>query len=911
MIKYILSIVFLLFIVQLSYSQHNYWKPFDYKELKNTNLEVVNDNLFIKNASYFELNLVGLKSKLDLAPYRKQSNDSNVDVIVPNQKGEFEVYEVFKVQTLAPQLSRDYPEIQSFVGRKADKSDASVLRITITPQGFYAMIRRPNVGQLFINKYDENGEYYISFLKNDARHIANFSCGLMPTDKILGKFNDKNMADLNDETVGVDDNTLRTYGLALSCTGEYAQFHINRAGLSEATPAEQVAAVLGAMTVTVDRVNSIYEIDLGINFQIVENNNQIIYLNPETDPFNNTNIFSIVDENQVVLDNEIGSSNYNIGHVFSTGGGGFAPGSVCVDGDKARAVTGLVAPIGDPFDVDYVSHEIGHQFGAGHTQNNDCGRFDLTAVEPGSASTIMGYAGICAPNIQSHSDAYFHQINIAQIYNYITEGEGASCGDFNSQTNTAPIIIPLPDSYTIPNGTAFYLDVEVVDDENDPLTYCWEQFDHEESIQPPLTASITGPNFRSRPPVAESIRYFPKFSDVLISNLKPTWEVVPTVSRSMDFVVTVRDNNNNVGQSDREFVKVNFANVGPFQVTSQNSADINWLPEETQTITWDVAGTTGNGIDTANVDILLSTDGGATFDTILVSNTLNDGIEDIVVPDIQSSACRIMVKPVDNIYYALNAEGFSIANSDVTCVSYTENSSVAIPDGLGTPQNPEEGSTATSIINIPDNFTNVSDVNIFLNVIHSNVNDLSFELQAPSGDKIILWSRNCSTEESLDITFNDAGISLPDEGSECSNPVTGIYTPFDSETDLATLFSNGTVGEWVLSFSDFYPENAGILNRWSIEICSTNFSVETNVFNDFSIVPNPNNGVFTLNFNQPLGNNTNISIYDLRGRLVEKISPEQNTVPLLIELQNQHQSGVYLLEIANEQGKSIKKLVIQ
>jgi len=911
MIKHILLIVFLLFIVQLSFSQYNYWKPADYKDLKASNLNVINDNLFIKKATYFELNLVDLKLHLNMAPYRQESIDSEIELILPDQNGDFEVYEMFKVQTLAPQLSQNYPEIQSYVGRKADKSDASVLRITITPQGFYAMVRRPNAGQLFINKYDTNGKYYMSFSKNDARHVDNFSCGVMPADGILGEFNEEDTTNLNDEALSVDDSTLRTYGLALSCTGEYAQFHINQANLSEATPAEQFEAVLGAMTVTMDRVNSIYEIDLGISFQIVENNDQVIYLNPNTDPFDNFNIFSIIDENQAVVDNEIGSSNYNIGHVFSTGGGGFAPGSVCIDGDKARAVTGLSAPIGDPFDVDYVSHEIGHQFSAGHTQNNDCNRFDFTAVEPGSASTIMGYAGICAPNVQSNSDAYFHQVSIAQIYNYISEGAGASCGDFSSQPNTAPVITPLPDSYTIPNGTAFYLGVEVTDDENDPLTYSWEQIDNEESIQPPLTSSIAGPNFRSLPPSSESIRYFPKFSDVLNNNLSPTWEVVPTVSRSMNFVVTVRDNNLNVGQSDREFVEVNFANVGPFQVTSQNGTDINWLSEETKTITWDIAGTTGNGIDTANVDILLSTDGGATFDTILASNTLNDGTEDIVVPDIQSSACRIMVKPVDNIYYALNAEDFSISNSNVTCISYAENTSVAIPEGLGTPQNPEEGPTATSTINIPDNFTNVSDVSIFLNVIHSNVNDLNFELQAPNGDTIVLWSRNCNTEDSLDITFNDAGLSLPAEGSECSNPVTGIYAPFDSETDLTTLFVNGTAGEWVLSFSDFYPENTGILNRWSIEICSTNFSVESNVFNDFSIVPNPNNGIFTLNFNQPLGNNSNISIYDLRGRLVEKINPEQNTVPLLIELQNQPQRGVYLLEIANEQGKSIKKLVIQ
>lgn len=910
MFKHLLSIVFLLLFIQFSHSQKNYWKISDYNELKSSDVEIFNDKLIVKKAAYYQLNITDLSSHLNSAPVRAESENSNVELILPNQKGEFEVYEIFKVNTLAPQLAQNYPEIQSYVGRRLDKNDASVLRITITPQGFYAMIKKPNEGQLFINKYDRNGDYYMSFLRSNARHATNFQCEVNSVDSLLADFNEDFSTDFMYESFNVDDGNLRVYDLALACTGEYAQFHINQAGLGDATTEEQVGAVLGAMTVTIDRVNTIYEIDLGISFQIVANNDQIIFLNPVTDPYSNSNIFSIIEENQAVIDAEIGPSGYNIGHVFSTAGGGFAPGSVCVDGNKARAVTGLPFPVGDPFDVDYVSHEMGHQFTAGHTQNNDCNRFDISAVEPGSASTIMGYAGICAPNIQSNSDAYFHQVSIAQIYNYISEGAGSLCGNFISQANSAPVITPLPDSYTIPNETAFYLDAEAVDDDDDLLTYCWEQIDNEASIQPPLTISFDGPNFRSLPPDTESIRYFPKFSDVLFNNLNPTWEVVPTVSRSMNFVLTVRDNNITVGQSDIEFVEVNFANVGPFQVTSQNSTEINWLPEDTETITWDIAGTTGNGINTSNVNILLSTDGGATFDTILASNTLNDGSEEIIVPDIQSSACRIMVEPVDNIYYALNAEDFSISNSNVTCTSYPENNSVPIPDGTGTPENPEQGPTVSSIINIPDNITNVSDVNIALNVIHSNVNDLNFELQAPNGDSISLWSRNCSTEDSIDITFNDAGPSLPDQGSTCSNPVTGIYAPVDSNTDLITLFSGGTSGDWILSFSDSYPENTGILNRWSIEICSTNFSVDTNVFSDFSIVPNPNNGVFVLNFNQPLGNNSNISIYDLRGRLVEDINPKQNSVPLRIELQNQFQSGVYLLEVANEQGRSIKKLVI-
>ena len=62
---------------------------------------------------------------------------------------------------------------------------------------------------------------------------------------------------------------------------------------------------------------------------------------------------------------------------------------------------------------------MGHQFGADHTQNNDCNRASTASMEPGSASTIMGYAGICSPNVQNSSDAYFHAISIEEMWNSI------------------------------------------------------------------------------------------------------------------------------------------------------------------------------------------------------------------------------------------------------------------------------------------------------------------------------------------------------------------------------------------------------------------------------------------------------------------------------------------------------------
>jgi subtilisin-like proprotein convertase family protein len=851
-----------------------------------------------QQAYFYTLNYEAMKTALQTAPTRDFSGAISATIVsFPNASGTLEQFSIYESSVMEPALAAGHPEIQSYVGQGITNRSAKIY-LTTTTFGLHAMILSEQ-GTYYVDPYTTNLEGYIVYNKASLTTSKTFKC--YTTEDSGGEMQ------ISTNSTMIADGLFRTYRLAMACTIEYADFQVNaavNAGIipSGATEEQKKTVVLAAMNVTVSRINGVYETDMSLRMQLVANNESIIFIT--ADNFNNNNASTLINQSQSVINGAIGFTNYDIGHTVSTGGGGLAQSpSVCTSG-KARGITGSSNPVGDPFDIDYVAHEVGHQFGASHTFNNSCGgnRSSQQAVEPGSGTTIMAYAGICPLNIQSNSDVYFHAVSISQMTNHISFANG-NCVPGIPNNNTEPFVENLI-NYTIPIGTPFVLTAVATDDGSAALTYCWEQTNAGATTEIPTAASTASiPNFRSLTPALSPKRYFPALPNLLAGNLTALWEVIPSVARIMNFAVTVRDNAVPTGgQTSRKNMTVTFsATAGPFSVTSQGS-NTTWLPNQSQTITWDVAGTTAAPVNTANVKILLSTDGGFNYDTVLVESTPNDGSQAITVPNVSAPFCRIMVQAVNNVYFAINSSTFAIGQFTTTCETYNNVIPTPIPDGSGANIS---GSTSTSVIEVPVSFI-VSNVKIGLNITHPYIGDLKLTLRHPDNTTVLLIDRICNTGQSSGITATVQDGFGP---VNCASPVVGSFSP---NQPLSNFNSKTTNGNWTLELQDFYNADQGTLNSWSLEVCYlVDLSATQFELDNLTIAPNPNSGNFNVKFDSTSDKDIQIDVYDISGRQIfAKSYPNQSVFNQNIQL-DQVQSGVYLVTIQDGNQKSVRKMVIQ
>lgn len=610
-----------------------------------------------RNGSEMKLSLVRNYYKLDLAKIREQlknaqetgPNAKSVEISLPTLSGKVERFAVYSFPVVVKELADQY-QLGSYVGVGID-DPSKYLRFSVAPNDFQSMVIKDGNYE-FIEPQNADKTIYGIHPKSVPTGTKSFACSTSENPKEVDQLDAliKSGQSFKNQPTNFSkssDKKFRTMRLAISTTGEYTAFH-----------GGTVPLALAAINATMTRVNGVFEKDLALHLN-VQNYPNIIYTDAATDPYTgNLNL-----QLQQTLTTAVGNENYDIGHIFNAAGNNGNAGCigcVCIDPAtttslaKGSGFTQSTSPVGDNFDIDFVAHEMGHQIGANHTFAHALENAGVN-VEPGSGSTIMGYAGItgATTDVQAHSDPFFHKVSIVQIQNNLTN---KTCDVETAVVNNPPVIASLP-TYNIPKGTAFVLTASATDPENDPLTYIWEEVDNASIVidKNNLGTTTTGASFRSVAATTSPTRYFPKLSSVLsgvLDNSNNGWESVSMVPRTTNFAVTVRDNNVDVTQQQTQSAQqtIVVGGDGPFKITSQYAASN--IPSA---ITWDVANTNAAPYNVANVKIDYTTDNGTTWVT-LAASTVNDGSETFSFPvALNGQTIKVRISSIGNVFYAVRS----------------------------------------------------------------------------------------------------------------------------------------------------------------------------------------------------------------------------------------------------------------
>ncbi|GEN66283.1 reprolysin-like metallopeptidase [Chryseobacterium rhizosphaerae] len=634
----------------------------------------------------YQLNLQSLRNLLKDAAETGR-NAKPVIISLPTAEGRIEKFAVYSNPVMDRSLVDRY-QLGSYVGVGVD-DPSKYLRFSTSPGDMQSMIIKDGVFQ-FIEPISADKQTYGVFYKTKERGEHGFKCEtgehhLNDINKLVE--NGKKML----SGVGIasrpTNTKYRDFRMALSATGEYSQYQLTAAGTPSNAPDDiKKGIVLAAMNNTMTRINGVFERDFGAHFT-VQNLPQIIYLDAATDPYTN----DLNTQLQQTLTSEVGNANYDIGHVFhqnaerSGNAGGI--GIVCTDPDpannmdikKGSAFTRGPVPVGEIFDFT-AAHEMGHQLGANHTFSNTSvtDANEGANVEPGGGTTIMGYAGITYDNVQANSDGYFHYKSIDQV---LTNLENKlNCGvSQNINNNTAPVINPLA-AYSIPKGTAYYLEASATDAENDPINYTWEQNDSTDEFSTISGDSGWGYNSkgaltRSLPGSPNGRRYFPKLETVMNGGLtnKQEWETVSYIPRVLNYAVTVRDQNPQRPMVSSSTTSVTVGNDGPFKFNGLTTSSVLYN-DAVNTIYWDVANTNTAPYNVAAVKIDYTTDNGITW-ADLVTATPNTGNYNVQMPGSLSGTVKLRISAVGSIFYAI---------SPVITVGGAPTSSTLAPTGIST-----------------------------------------------------------------------------------------------------------------------------------------------------------------------------------------------------------------------------------
>lgn len=756
----------------------NYWKPVDpaSMQLPETAVRKIQPT----QCKTFRLDYTQLKTDLQQAPMENTPEAKSHPVLLqlPQADGSMRSFQVWESPVMAPELMAKYPEIRTYAGVATDRSGQTV-RLGTGYTGFYAFLFSMEGRVQTVRPYaDGTTEYYMSYRLEDLLRDAAaggdlMRCGVNEDEGAfqaelanLTKVSSRNAAPVN----------VRKYRLAVTTQGEYSQYFGGTKPL-----------VMDAITQAVNFIVNIQQRDLGIRLELIPNNDTLIYLDPNTDPFMGTLISDWMGQNPGATNPLVGSSSYDIGHVFcrvlNPPGGVYTAGlatlgGACTQLNKARGGSSLPNPIGEVFYL-ITAHEMGHQFSATHTFNRCDPASDqlepATAIEPGGGSTIMSYANTCTPDVISNeNEPYYHVISIEQVTKFITQDVGSTCGTLLATTNHTPdVSIPLTNGFYIPISTPFVLTGSATDIDGDNLTYCWEEYDlgpNNHVDQP----SGTAPVFRSYLPEATGTRTLPKILYVL-NNSTYYGEYLPNYSRELNFKLTVRDNHAGGGGVSSAPLKFNVTDqAGPFRVSYPNLFSVVWHPGEHQIVTWEVANTDKAPVNCQKVNIRMSTDAGLTYPITLASNVANEGRYCITVPNVNTTTARVRVDAADNIFFDVSNANFKVQAPtqpdftfcpagvfDTICLpsAYSTTISTASILGFNTPIN-------LSVLNLPTGVT----ANITPNPVlpgSDAVLTLALPANQPEGSfdlKIIADAGGGNTDSlinTISVFYNDfTGLSL-------------------------------------------------------------------------------------------------------------------------------------------------------
>lgn len=663
------------------------------------------------------LNLNSLKKRL-----QSLSSSPNKDNIITlpapaGGGGNFIRFRIEESSVMEPSLAAQYPQIRTYRGQGVDDPTLTV-RFTVTSDEFHALILSTE-GAFQIDKFEDLvtalvpdrfktmperesvrdekiirqaikrlgfDKLYVSYFKKDLpQEIKRLRCLVTTDDSTRATERDERNRRPSALSLLTTAQPRRVYRLAVAATAEYTATKDDQ----DPNNGSNVDDALRAIVDTINLVQAVYERDFNISFRLVSKEKDIIFTDAANDGYTNDDADSLLPENQTKLNAVIGNANYDVGHVFSTAGGGLAQiASVCVSTRKGMGETGLDDPSGKYFAIDYVAHELGHQFGANHTFNavaDNCTfnqttgkgtRNPDTAFEPGSGSTIMSYAGICSPqNVETEVDDYFHAVSLAEIFKHIN-GTGNACPTKDTDADQPPTVDGGKD-FIIPKETPFVLTAEGKDPDKDVLTFCWEQFTEtgwDPSTAPPNDDSDgkTRPIFRSFRPVRRASRTFPNIAALLSKQIK--FESLLTLKKNdsgksvLSFRVTARDNRGRFAFDDVQVTVISKtdtdASVGPFVVT-QPAAAISWKRGEAKTITWDVANTNLAPIACSKVKITLLIAGDEEHPVVLVESTDNNGTATVTMPNDAklTDKARIKIEAVDNVFFNISPADIRIVSS--------------------------------------------------------------------------------------------------------------------------------------------------------------------------------------------------------------------------------------------------------